>query len=112
MRRFALILMLWPGILTAGEFKKLTGEEIGQALLGRTLEYGDGVSQIFDTSMLTQYFADPPRAGKWTVREDQYCSAWPHSGSLSWSCYDVYQSGGTIRFIDGSGTMTDGTYSE
>lgn len=110
MRRFALILALWPGVLTADEFTRLTGDQILTALIGKRLEYGQGVSQTFDEHMLTQYFSGGPSAGRWAVREDRYCSQWPPSDV--WACYDVLQSGETIRFVGDSGDITDGTYSE
>ena len=53
MRRFALIFALWPGVLTAGDFQKLSGEEILSALAGKKLEYGAGVWQAFEASMIT-----------------------------------------------------------
>ncbi|MEM8539063.1 MAG: hypothetical protein AAGF56_14530 [Pseudomonadota bacterium] len=110
MRRFALILLLWPGILAAEEFRVLTGDEILTALSERKLDYGDGITQTFAESMLTQYFSGRPSAGRWAVRGDQYCSIWPPSET--WACYDVLQSGSTIRFVDEAGGVTDGIYSE
>lgn len=110
MRRFALILALWPGFLPAEEFRALTGDEILSALTGKKLDYGDGVWQTFDDMMLTQYFAGRPSAGRWAVREDRYCSLWPPSDL--WACYDVQQSGDVIRFVDDAGGLTDGTYAE
>lgn len=106
MRRFALILAIWPGFLAADEFRPLTGEEILTALTDQKLDYGNGVSQVFAGTMLTQYFADRPSAGRWAVREDRYCSLWPPSDL--WACYDVHRSGDTIRFVDGVGGVTDG----
>ncbi|MEX0309013.1 MAG: hypothetical protein AB3N17_02080 [Tateyamaria sp.] len=110
MRRFALILALWPGFLAAEEFRKLTGDEILAALTGQKLDYGEGVWQTFDDTMLTQYFSGRPSSGRWAVRGDQYCSVWPPSDL--WACYDVEQSGDVIRFVDGSGGITDGTYAD
>ncbi len=110
MRRFALILALWPGILAADEFRTLTGDEILAALTGKKLDYGDGVWQTFDATMLTQYVADRPSAGRWVVREDRYCSLWPPSDL--WVCYDVQQNGDVIRFVDESGETTDGTFAK
>ncbi len=108
MRRFALILLLWPGILSAEEFRRLTGDEILMALMGKKLDYGKGISQTFNDSMHTQYFSGRPSAGRWAVREDRYCSVWPPSDI--WACYDVEQSGDTIRFVDDAGNTTDGTF--
>lgn len=110
MRRFALILLLWPGILAAEEFRALTGDEILRALTDRKLEYGAGIWQIFEGSMQTRYFSGRPSTGRWAVRGDQYCSIWPPSEL--WACYDVHQRGDTIRFVDKSGGITDGTYIE
>ncbi len=110
MRRFALILALWPGILAAEEFRQLTGEQILTALTGQKLEYGEGVWQTFDAHMLTQYFSGRPSSGSWAVRDDRYCSIWPPSGL--WACYDVQQRGDVIRFVDDNGGTTDGTYSD
>ncbi|WP_170770446.1 hypothetical protein [Ruegeria lacuscaerulensis] len=106
MRRFALILALWPDISAATEFWPLTGNEIVSALTGQKLSYGEGVWQTFDASGATQYFSGRPSSGRWAVRGDQYCSTWPPSGL--WACYDVLQSGVIIRFIDDRGGITDG----
>ena len=108
MRRFALILALWPGCLIAGDFQTLTGEEILAALTGKKLDYGKGIWQTFDEHMQTQYFSGRPSAGRWAVREDRYCSVWPPSDL--WACYDVQQNGDLIRFVDDRGEVTDGTY--
>ncbi|WP_299659837.1 hypothetical protein [uncultured Ruegeria sp.] len=110
MRRFALILLLWPEVLAAEEFQQLTGDEILLALSGKKLDYGEGVSQTFDDRMHTQYFSGHPSAGRWAVREDRYCSVWPPSDI--WACYDVKQLGDIIRFVDDAGGTTDGTYTE
>lgn len=110
MRRFALILTIWPGFLAAEEFRTLNGDEILTALSGQKLDYGEGVWQTFDDSMLTQYFSGRPSAGRWAVREDRYCSLWPPSDL--WACYNVQQSGQTIRFVDDGGGTTDGVYAE
>ncbi|WP_170759325.1 hypothetical protein [Ruegeria lacuscaerulensis] len=108
MRRFALILVLWPGVLAADEFRQLTGDEILAALAGQKLDYGDGVWQSFDETMQTQYFSGRPNTGRWAVRDDQYCSIWPPSDF--WACYDVQQSGDVVRFVDDSGGITVGIY--
>ncbi|MEX0308227.1 MAG: hypothetical protein AB3N12_12660 [Ruegeria sp.] len=110
MRRFALILLIWPGGATAEEFQRLTGDEILMALSGQKLNYGEGVTQTFDDTMLTQYFSGRPSSGRWAVRDDRYCSVWPPSDY--WACYDVEQSGETIRFVDDAGNTTEGTYAE
>jgi hypothetical protein len=110
MRRFALILALWPGFLAAEEFRTLTGDEILSALTGQKLDYGEGIWQTFDDTMLTQYFSGGPSAGRWAVREDRYCSVWPPSDF--WACYEVQQSGKVIRFVDDNGATTDGTLAE
>ncbi len=106
MRRFALILAIWPGFLAAEEFQTLSGEGILATLTEQKLDYGDGVWQTFEPSMLTQYFAGGPSEGRWAVRGDQYCSLWPPSDL--WACYDVQQKGQTIRFVDDAGNTTDG----
>ena len=108
MRRFALILMLWPGFLAAEEFRQLSGNEILVALTGKKLDYGEGAWQTFDASMLTQYFSGRPSSGRWNVRDDRYCSLWPPSDL--WACYDVQVSGQRVRFVDDNGGVTDGTY--
>ncbi|WP_420586748.1 hypothetical protein [Ruegeria sp.] len=110
MRRFALILALWPEFLTAEEFQTLTGDEILAALTGQKLDYGDGVWQTFDEAMLTQHYSGSPSSGRWAVRDDRYCSLWPPSDL--WACYDVQQSGKVIRFVDDAGGTTDGTFAE
>ncbi|WP_298847561.1 hypothetical protein [uncultured Ruegeria sp.] len=110
MRRFALIFALWPGILTADGFQKLSGEGILAALTGKKLEYGGGAWQTFDASMITQYFSGRPSAGRWAVQQDQYCSTWPPSDL--WACYDVLQNGDTVRFVDDAGGHTDGVYAQ
>lgn len=110
MRRFALIFALWPGVLTAGDFQKLSGEEILSALAGKKLEYGSGVWQVFEASMTTQYFSGGPSVGRWAVRGDQYCSTWPPADL--WACYDVWRNGDAIRFVDDAGGQTVGVYAQ
>ena len=110
MRRFALILALWPGLLAAEEFRHLSGAEIQSALTAKKLGYGEGIWQTLDDAGGTQYFSGRPSAGRWAVREGQYCSLWPPSDL--WACYDVQQSGDVIRFVDENGGVTDGTYAE
>ncbi len=110
MRRFALILAFWPGLVAAEDFQTLSGDEILAALTGKKLGYGDGIWQTFDEAGLTQYFSGGPSAGRWAVREDRYCSLWPPSDL--WACYDVLKSGDIIRFVDDNGGTTDGTYAE
>ena len=72
MRRFALILLLWPGFVAADEFQQLTGDEILMALAGKKLDYGEGITQTFDSNMQTQYFSGRPSSGRWAVRDDRY----------------------------------------
>ncbi|WP_171130129.1 MULTISPECIES: hypothetical protein [unclassified Ruegeria] len=110
MRRFALILLIWPGIAAADTFNTLSGDEILTALSGQKLDYGQGVWQVFEPSMVTNYFSGGPSTGRWAVRGDQYCSIWPPLDL--WACYDVQQKGDVIRFVDDAGGITDGTYSE
>ncbi|MDP5215879.1 hypothetical protein Q5Y75_01475 [Ruegeria sp. 2205SS24-7] len=110
MRRFALILALVPGSLAAEEFRMLSGDEILAALTDRKLTYEGGATQIFESSMQTQYFSNGPSTGRWAVRGDQYCSVWPPSDI--WACYNIEQKGDVIRFIGAGGDLTDGTYVE
>lgn len=79
MRRFALILLVWPGIPAADTFRPLTGAQILDALSGRTLAYDNGATQVFEPSMATQYFSGRPSSGRRAVRDDRYCSIWPPS---------------------------------
>lgn len=108
MRRFALILLIWPGILTAEEFRPLTGPQILDALSGRTLIYDNGATQVFEPSMATQYFLGRPSSGSWAVRENLYCSIWPPSDL--WACYEVQSDGTRIRFVGNAGDVTEGVY--
>ncbi|MDX1742711.1 MAG: hypothetical protein R3186_03840 [Ruegeria sp.] len=110
MRRFALIFVLFPGILAAEDFRALTGDEVLDALAGQKLDYGDGVWQTFNENMLTQYFSGRASSGHWAVREDRYCSLWPPSDL--WASYHVLQNGDTIRFADDAGGITEGAFTQ
>lgn len=110
MRRFALILLVWPGILAADTFRPLTGAQILNALSGRTLAYDNGATQVFEPSMATQYFSGRPSSGRWAVRDDRYCSIWPPSDF--WACYDVQSDGTRIRFVGDAGDATVGVYAD
>ncbi|MGV6804154.1 MAG: hypothetical protein ACWA49_08105 [Ruegeria sp.] len=108
MRRFALILLIWPGVLIAQELQILSGPQILNALSGRTVKYDNGATQVFEPSMSTQYFSGRPSSGYWAIRNDKYCSLWPPSDF--WACYSVQSDGHKIRFVGNSGDVTDGLY--
>ena len=52
----------------------------------------------FDAHGGTVYTAEgrPPSHGRWSVKGDQYCSVWEHSGE---SCYELERDGDTIIWI-------------
>lgn len=88
------------------DWHRLAGPAISEALSDQSLDYGGGITQRFDTSGETHYFAGRPSLGYWGVRGDQYCSVWPPSDI--WSCFDVMGSSAGIRFIDPAGEITEG----
>lgn len=111
MKRYCLALCLvlcWTGATSAAE-KKLTADEIADALTGNTVEglWGQtAYKSYFDPSGFTLYQPSgrPPDRGKWRVdgEADRYCSHWERTG---WSCYDLYREGDEIIWqIPGSDT--------
>ncbi|MEO0937044.1 MAG: hypothetical protein AAFY38_02700 [Pseudomonadota bacterium] len=106
MRHLALAALIIATPALAGEWTKLTGPEIAEALTGRTLVWDD-TTQDFRASGKTLYTHKGRDSwGNWEVRGDQYCSQWPPN-SL-WSCYDMTRSGGRLRFIGaGAGDITE-----
>ena len=89
----------------------LSGDEIADALTGRTLVYEDA-RQDFLASGRTSYIAGRPSWGYWEVRGDAYCSQWPPADG--WACYAVERDDatGALRFVGESGTATEGRYPE
>ena len=99
-----------PALLTAlvivgpqpalGEERKLSGQQIREALTGNTVSGewgGTPYKSYFRPDGLTVYKPKdrPEESGRWRVDEenDQYCSWWARTG---WSCYNVYRDGKTI----------------
>lgn len=108
MRRFALLLMLWP-MGAIAEWRALSGAEIEAALSGHRLNY-ETAWQEFRPSGRTLYNAGQDSWGYWQVREDKYCSQWPPSDL--WACYRVEVHGPLVRFVGEAGDVTDATYAD
>lgn len=76
------------------EERMLANDEIQTLLAGNSLKGswgGSGYCQYFDTRGNTtyQFKGQPATFGRWFVKNNQYCSTWPPSTSVS--CYDVVQ---------------------
>ena len=87
------------------DWRKLSGPEITDALIGLTLEY-DNAWQDFRASGKTLYNAVADSWGNWRVESDQYCRQWPPRDL--WDCYWVLRAGDHIRFTGKHGDITDG----
>lgn len=85
----------------------MSGDEITQALTGRTLQYPTA-TQDFRASGRTFYVAGRGSWGYWAVRGDQYCSLWPPQDL--WTCYDMERAGDALRFVGAAGDITPATY--
>ena len=86
--------------------RKLTGPEIKALLTDRVAhgkeDSGSANEQLFLASGATFYSVGAAQSqGRWEVRGNQYCSAWPPS--TSWSCYDVTHDGATHSFLSAAG---------
>jgi len=108
-RRFALLaLLIWPGSGIAAEgWTRLSGDEIRQALTGRTLQY-DSAWQDFRASGKTLYNAGADSWGNWQVQDDQYCSQWPPNDL--WACYAMERNGDALRFVGTGDDITEAYY--
>jgi len=108
MRPFIAALSALIGVAGAAygqEWRDLSGPEIGEALIGVTLEYDDAW-QEFRADGSTLYNAGGDSLGYWRVEQDRYCSQWPPRET--WVCYGVQQTGGSLRFVDAAGGTTAG----
>ena len=107
MRGLAILAALMPTMALAG-WQALSGDQIKQALTGRTVAYEAGGTQQFLEGGSTTYDSGKPQAGSWRIEGDQYCSVWPPSDH--WACYGVEIDGDQIRFVASDGTATAGHY--
>ncbi|UWQ34471.1 hypothetical protein K3555_08320 [Leisingera sp. M527] len=112
MRHIALMIAvsLTVSPLAAAEWRALSGEDVQAALAGRKLVYGSGAWQEFRASGRTLYNAGHDSWGYWGVRDGKYCSTWPPSDL--WACFVLESDGAAMRFVDESGGITTGRYSE
>ena len=96
----AVVLFLCTAGLALAAERKLSANEIADALTGNTVEglWGEtAYKSYFDPSGFTLYQPKnrPADRGKWRVdgESDRYCSHWERTG---WSCYDIYRDGDQI----------------
>ena len=108
MRKTLTAILIWPGAALAWE--PLTGPGIEAALTGRTLVYDAHTAQTFHEGGTTDYLTERLSTGRWEVRGDRYCSAWPPSET--WTCYAVEAEPGAIRFVPEAGAASVGRYPE
>ncbi|MBY6138568.1 hypothetical protein KUV26_03895 [Leisingera daeponensis] len=110
MRQFALMIALSSAVspVSAGEWQRLSGDEVQAALEGRRLVYGSGAWQEFSAFGRTLYNAGRDSWGYWGVRDGKYCSSWPPLDL--WACYALESDGDAVRFIGESGGITTGRY--
>ena len=106
MRQLAMGMILLAGPVQAGEWVPISGGDIAETLTGQVVQY-ENAWQDFRASGRTLYNAGRDSWGYWAVRGDQYCSMWPPSDL--WACYDMEMADDRIRFLDGSGEVTEGT---
>ncbi len=108
MRRITLILaqilLIWPTMAPAQEWRALVGDELREVLTDVRVTYPGGIWQVFYASGRTLYSAGQDNWGTWRVEGDQYCSQWPPSDL--WSCYGIEVDGANLRFIGASGDIT------
>jgi hypothetical protein len=96
---------VFPAMVAAEGWERLSGQGITAALSARVLGYPDGTLQDFFADGRTLYGES---WGRWEVRGDRYCSLWPPSDR--WACHEVERSGLDIRFTDEQGAATVGRY--
>lgn len=116
MRAPALILALFA-VPAAGEtWLPLDGAAVEAALAARAIVWEGGAIQEFSADGRTLYAADPASGtvawGRWTVRGDRYCSAWPPADG--WRCYrlDRALEAPRLRFTAEDGARVTATYSD
>ena len=107
--RLLCLLAAFPARLLAEGWEPLSGEDIRDALTGRTLEYANA-RQDFRASGRTLYTAGQESWGYWRIEGNQYCSQWPPSDL--WACYRVERDGAQVRFIGAGGDITEGRYAD
>ncbi|WP_299703168.1 hypothetical protein [uncultured Tateyamaria sp.] len=110
MRRFALILTLMGSPAAAEDWEVMTGEQIRDALTGRTLAYPD-TTQDFRMSGRTLYIYKGRESwGYWRIEDDQYCSQWPPNDM--WACYTMDRKNDMLRFVGQGGDITEASYAD
>ena len=110
MRRFALMLALLAPPALAEGWVPMSGEEITQALTGRTLAYPD-TTQDFRASGRTLYIHKGRESwGYWRVENDRYCSQWPPNDL--WACYAMDRQGDRLRFVGERDDITEADYAD
>jgi hypothetical protein len=94
----------------------LDGPAAEAALAGRTIVWEGGAVQHLRSDGETSYAADPAspvRAwGRWAIRGERYCTAWPPAES--WRCYRIEAAPGTprLRFTADDGARLTAGYAE
>lgn len=96
------------------DWRRLGEAEIAVRLGGAEIDF-DGVAwQVFRADGVTLFRSPEAPAGstsrgEWRVERDSVCSRWP--GDSEWECYWVeVTDSGRIRFVDGYGNVTAGTF--
>ncbi|MFT7595479.1 MAG: hypothetical protein ACI8R4_002808 [Paracoccaceae bacterium] len=110
MRRFAWVLAIWSGVVTAQDWQVLSGDAIRAALDARRVDYDSGAWQEFRASGRTLYNAGADSWGYWRFQGDFYCSQWPPSDL--WACYSVEVAGDALGFIGASGEVTAAMFAD
>jgi len=108
MRRIALILAALSMVSAANAEPKPEDARVLDALMGKKLDYGQGIWQDFRPSMKTLYHSGRPSWGYWAVRDGKYCSQWPPSSI--WACYDIEITDTSVRFVGEKGDVSEGHY--
>jgi hypothetical protein len=103
--RWALMMVLMPGVVWADGWQALTGDQIAAALTARVVQYDGDHRQDFMADGRTLY---DESWGYWRVEGSQYCSQWPPSDR--WTCYSVATSGIDLRFVAKDGSITTARY--
>ncbi|MDA5093890.1 hypothetical protein O2N63_07300 [Aliiroseovarius sp. KMU-50] len=109
-----LLATFFPGFaemaLAEGTFHPVSGKEIRTLLTDAQVDYigkDESAWQFFHADGRTLYGVGSSESwGRWSVREDQYCSTWPPSSHES--CYEMTRQGNTVRFIGPRGDVYEG----
>ncbi len=114
MRAATLTLALLAAPAAAETWLPLDGPAVEAALAARVIAWEGGALQDFSADGRTLYAADARSGvhawGRWTVRGDRVCTAWPPTEG--WRCYRLERAPDAprLRFTADDGSRVTATY--